>query len=150
MQKVKAQVNDSLTNNLIPIIASTADIVEDGAFATWDETVTYFTQYWVNMTKQFKGISYKVVFNIWNQISGNYKNATQINNLYASVLNGVRAQDTFRILIFSPIIRSHPNNLVKLSLPSDDYTMIEWHYYGSGPSDDPSNKQYWKNGQTKI
>ena len=66
MQKVKAQVNDSLTNNLIPIIASTADIVEDGAFATWDETVTYFTQYWVNMTKQFKGISYKVVFNIWN------------------------------------------------------------------------------------
>lgn len=76
MQQVKAQVNDSLANNLIPIIASTADIIENGYFANWNETVTYFTQYWINMTLQFKGASYKIVFNIWNEISGNYKNAT--------------------------------------------------------------------------
>ncbi|MDZ7935306.1 MAG: cellulase family glycosylhydrolase [Emticicia sp.] len=59
----------------------------------------------------------------------------------------IRQKNPQRIIFISPVLRSAPENLKDLKIPTqhNNFLMAEWHFYASGPDKTNENKK-WTTG----
>ena len=70
-----------------------------------------------------------------------------LNEMYEQTVAEIRKTNPDRIIMISPRLRSDPNYLSELKIPSahNGYIMAEWHFYASGP-DKTNEKKLWTTG----
>lgn len=71
----------------------------------------------------------------------------RLNQLYEQTVDAIRESNPYRIIMIAPRLRSDPNYLSELVIPSkhNGYIMAEWHFYASGP-DKTNEKKKWTDG----
>lgn len=127
-------VNDCLSNDIIPIVAYQADTFKNDPSA---ENMELVVQWWSAVAQRFKGYSHKLSFDLLiectNQLN---KEPDTLNEMFERVTGEIRKSNPDRIIIISPVVRSSPENLALLKIPTqhNDYIMAEWHFYAAGPS----------------
>ena len=137
-----------LKHNLIPIIAYTADSVEDEATEEDKQTMI---NWWRVVTQHYKNYSHKISFDLFLEIDAKSplckNDGILLNEWYNELIPAIRKIDSTRILFLSPIKRADPRYLNTLVIPdtTDKYIMIQWHFYASGPSKTVERK-LWTTG----
>ncbi|ANQ48994.1 glycoside hydrolase family 5 protein [Flammeovirga sp. MY04] len=138
-------INDCLEVGLTPIIAYHAYEFCDNA----DETSLQKTiDWWGTIAKHGLNYSYLVSFDLIIEVSKKLnKEPDLLNEFYERTVTRIRATNPYRIIFISPVVRSAPEKLHLLKIPSDhnDYLMAEFHFYASGPEKKNPNR-LWTNG----
>ena len=138
-------VDDCLKNNLIPIIAYTADDFKENPDENNRDNVI---QWWKNVAAYFKDKSPLLSFDIIVEVTDKLnKKPGKLNDLYEKVVNEIRKTNPNRIIFISPVVRSAPEKLSLLKIPTkaNGFLMAEWHFYASGPSK-TNPKKLWTTG----
>ena len=144
LSRLKSVVNDCLKNNLIPIIAFTAEnFKQNPTEANMEKVVSW----WKTVAQTFKGYPYPLSYDIIVEVGENLKDPALLNECYERTVSAIRKIDPYRIIFISPINRSNPYYLNLLKIPQDanGYLMIEWHFYAAGPSK-TNPKSLWTSG----
>ena len=144
LSRLKSVVNDCLKNNLIPIIAFTAEnFKQHPTEANMEKVVSW----WRTVAQTFKGYPYPLSYDIIVEVGENLKDPTLLNECYERTVSAIRKVDPYRIIFISPIKRSNPYYLNLLKIPQDanGYLMVEWHFYAAGPSK-TNPKSLWTSG----
>lgn len=138
-------VNDCLAENLIPIIAYQG--AEFKGKPT-EENLDKIVKWWKTVANYFKSKSHKVSFDLLIEVTEALNKEPEIlNQLYEKTVAEIRKTNPTRIIFISPIVRSAPEHLKDLKIPTqhNNYLMAEWHFYASGP--DKSNEvKKWTTG----
>ena len=134
-------VNDCLNNDMIPIIAYQADDFKNNPT---QENMDKVTDWWKKVAERFEGYSYKLSYDLLIECTDTLnKQPDTLNEMYEQTTTAIRSIDNKRIIIISPIVRSSPENLQYLKIPTlhNNYLMAEWHFYAAGPSKINENKK---------
>jgi len=141
IQHLKKVINDSLAAGLIPVLAYQAkDFKENPSQENLEETV----RWWTTAAENFAGFSPKLSFDLIIEVTDNLNKEPEIlNNFYEKAVSEIRKTNPQRIIFISPVVRSAPENLEKLKIPSQakGFLMVEWHFYASGPDKKKSQKE---------
>ncbi|XP_002167033.3 uncharacterized protein LOC100206989 isoform X1 [Hydra vulgaris] len=122
-----------LSSNVIPVIAFQAEF-----FKLWptDINLDLVVNWWSQIAERYQSMSLKLSFDIIIEVTDELNNKNDmLNKLYSKVVPIIRNTNPNRIIFISPRVRSEPEKLVDLVIPTPrDYLMVEWHFYASGPS----------------
>ncbi len=134
-------IDDSLEEGLIPVLACVAKrFKEDPSEGRMRELVDW----WATIARRYENRSYLLSYDLIVEPSANIRVET-LNEFYRRALAAIREVDPHRIVFLAPAHRSDPLYLDSLWIPRDDYVMVEWHFYASGPSkSDP--RKLWTTG----
>ena len=138
-------VDDCLKNNLIPIIAYTADDFKENPNESNRDNVI---QWWKTVAAYFKDKSPLLSFDIIVEVTDKLnREPGKLNDLYERVVSEIRKTNPNRIIFISPVVRSAPEklNLLKIPTKANGFLMAEWHFYASGPSK-TNPKKLWTTG----
>jgi hypothetical protein len=138
-------IDACLAENLIPIIA-----YQGAAFKgkPTEQNLDKIAQWWITVAYYFKNKSYKVSFDLLIEVTEALnKEPEMLNKLYEKTVIEIRKTNPNRIIFISPIVRSAPEYLKVLRIPSkhNNYLMAEWHFYASGPDKTNAVKK-WTTG----
>lgn len=139
------QINDCLTNNIVPIIAYQADELKNNPS---DKNLNKVVNWWSKVSEHYKDYSYLLSFDLIIEVTDALnKEPERLNEIYESIVNEIRKSNPNRILMISPRVRSNPAYLNELKIPTkhNGYLMAEWHFYASGPSKNNKEK-LWTTG----
>lgn len=128
------QIKDCLNNNIVPIIAYQADELKNDPS---DKNLKKVVKWWGEVSEHYKDYSYLLSFDLIIEVTDALKNEPErLNEIYEELVTEIRRTNPNRILIISPRIRSNPEYLNDLKIPTNHngYLMAEWHFYASGPS----------------
>ncbi len=141
-------IEDCLDVGLIPIIAYSADYFKKNPN---EKTLKEVVLWWKKVSERYKDKSPLLSFDIIIEVTDKLNKEPQIlNELYEKVVTEIRKTNPQRIVFISPRVRSAPEYLSDLVIPSkhNGFLMAEWHFYASGPS--KSNpKKLWTKGTKK-
>ena len=138
-------ITDCISNDIIPIIAYQAD---DFKVMPNSENMNKVISWWTLVSNKFRDFSYKLSFDIMIECSDALNKEPDIlNEMYEHTVSAIRKTNPYRIIFISPVVRSAPENLNLLKIPSEHngYLMAEWHFYASGPSK-TNEKKLWTIG----
>jgi hypothetical protein len=138
-------VKDCLSENLIPIIAYQG--AEFKGKPT-EENLDKIVQWWKKVAEASKKYPAKVSFDLLIEVTEALNKEPEIlNSLYEKAVTEIRKTNPERIIFISPIVRSAPENLKYLKIPSqhNKFLMAEWHFYASGPEKNNPVKK-WTTG----
>jgi hypothetical protein len=138
-------VNDCLSENLIPIIAYQADFFKNDPTT---ENLNKVVDWWGAVATHFKNTSHKLSFDIIIEVTDALNKEPEIlNQLYENAVTEIRKTNSNRIIFISPRMRSDPEYLPELKIPTkhNDFLMVETHFYAAGPSKTNPKKQ-WTTG----
>ncbi len=139
------QITDCLTNGIIPVLAYQAhEFKENPTQQNMDEV----TLWWRAMAEHFRDYSHLLSFDLMIESSDAVNKLPEsLNQLYEQTVSAIRKSSPDRIIMISPRLRSDPNYLHELKIPSahNGYLMAEWHFYASGP-DKSNEKKKWTTG----
>lgn len=139
------QINDCIVNNIVPVIAYQADELKNDPS---DKNLKKVVQWWDKVAKHYKDYPYILSFDLIIEVTDALKkDSERLNEIYEEIVSEIRKTDPKRILMISPRVRSNPEYLDELKIPTDHngYLMAEWHFYASGPS--KTNKEkLWTTG----
>ena len=131
LSQLSTQVNDCLENGVIPIIAYQAkEFKENPTLDNLNKTV----KWWEGIAEHFKNYSDSLSFDILIECTDKLnKNQKMLNLLFENSVAAIRKSNPQRIVFISPIVRSSPENLKYLDIPTkaNGYLMAEWHFYAS-------------------
>ncbi len=146
MRALKVAVDESLKAGLLPVVAySAADFMENPSEKTLEEAVNW----WKKIAEVFKGYPYYLSYDLIIETNKNIKHHNDLlNEFYERVLPVIRKIDPYRIIFVTPNDISNPCYIKYLKFPKDDYIMIQWHFYASGPSK-KNPKKLWTIGTQK-
>jgi Cellulase (glycosyl hydrolase family 5) len=135
-------VKDCLSENLIPIIA-----YHGGAFEKEPtmENLNKSVEWWGTVANFTKKYSHKVSFNLIIEVTDALnKEKDLLNQFYEKAVTEIRKSNQTRIIFISPVMRSAPEYLKDLKIPSkhNNYLMAEWHFYASGPDKINEDKKW--------
>lgn len=134
LNQLDKQIQDCLNNNIIPIIAYQAD---DFKKAPTDKNLNKVVDWWTKVSEHYKSYSYLLSFDLIIEVTDKLnKEPDTLNDAYEKLVSTIRVSNPNRILMISPVVRSNPENLSKLKIPTanNGYLMSEWHFYAAGPS----------------
>ncbi len=133
MQQLKMVVNDCIKAKIFPIITFGATEFRKNPNST---TLKRSLTFWKDVATEFKSYPYAISYDLIIETSGNIsKHGDLLNEFYQKAILEIRNIDKYRIIFITPNDTSNPYSLPKLWYPKNDkYTMIEWHFYASGPS----------------
>lgn len=134
LNSLDTQINDCLKFGLIPIIAYQADEFKNNVS---NENMAKVISWWKTIAERYQNYSPLLSFDIIVEVTDELnKNQEKLNILYEKVVKEIRKSNPTRIIFISPIIRSSPEYLKDLIIPSEanGYLMAEFHFYASGPS----------------
>jgi hypothetical protein len=140
LTQIERVVNDALANNVIPVIAYQAN---DYKLNPNQSNLNKAVDWWRTVAKRFASHSYKLSFNTMIEPSDELNNNLAALNLYhEETTKAIRESNPLRIVFVAPGVRSSPENLQFLQIPSthNDHVMVEWHFYAAGPSKTNANK----------
>jgi hypothetical protein len=153
LQSLKTQIAHCLKYGIKPIVAYQGFYLEESAKSEADAN-QHLVTWWKNMARELRDFPPELSFNVLIEISGTLKqDYAAMNRIYKDVLAAIRESNPTRIVIFPPVNISNPDYLQHLQIPgapNDKFTMAEWHFYAAGPTNDPTNKKYWKDGSTLV
>lgn len=138
-------VNDCLKQNLIPIIAYQGNDFKNNPNK---ENLAKVVEWWKIVSTRYKDysplLSYDLIIEVTDALN---KEPEELNNLYEQVVTEIRKTNPNRILFISPRLRSSPEYLTDLVIPTkhNNYLMVEWHFYAAGPSKS-NKKKLWTIG----
>lgn len=138
-------VNDCLKNDIIPIIAYQGKDFKENPTT---ETLQNVVNWWEAVAKHFKNYNHKLSFDIIIEVTDALNHQGDIlNDLYEKAVSKIRETNPKRIIFISPRVRSAPEYLNELKIPtkSNGFLMAEWHFYASGPSK-TNEKKLWTTG----
>jgi len=143
-EEVKRLVNQSLEAGLIPIIAYQAKSFKDNPT---DKEIKNLIKWWEEVAKTFREypnlIAYDLIIETTDKVK---KHNDKLNEAYKKISKAIREIDDQKIIIVAPNKISNPYELPHLEVPAPHkYTMIEWHFYASGPSQS-NQKKKWTTG----
>lgn len=145
LKQLDNQIQDCLNNNIIPIIAYQAD---DFKNAPTDKNLNKVIDWWTKVSEHYKSYSNLLSFDLIIEVTDELnKKPDTLNEAYEKIVSAIRVHNPNRIIMISPVVRSSPENLSKLKIPSasNGYLMAEWHFYAAGPS--KTNKEkLWTSG----
>jgi hypothetical protein len=127
-------VKDSLKTGLIPVIAYQADAFKDDPT---EENLQQAVLWWKAVGKRLKATSPLVSFDLIVEVTDALnKNQAQLDRFYEIAVRELRKSNPTRVIFISPRLRSAPEYLKDLKIPSkaNGYLAVEWHFYASGPS----------------
>jgi hypothetical protein len=134
LAELDKQVNDCLNNGVIPIIAYQANAFKvtasqaelDKAVQWWDSVASYFR-------KSPPALSFDLIIEVTDAMNDQ---PDLLNEYFEKATAAIRKTNATRILFISPRVRSSPEYLKDLKIPSQagDFIMAEWHFYAAGPS----------------
>ncbi|WP_163444539.1 glycoside hydrolase family 5 protein [Flavobacterium columnare] len=138
-------VNECLANDLIPIIA-----YHGGAFEEIPtmENLDKSVDWWRKVSDHFKNYTHKVSFDLIIEVTDALNKENEMLNLfYEKATTEIRKYNPTRIVMISPRVRSAPEYLKDLKIPTqhNNYLMAEWHFYASGPDKENPLKK-WTSG----
>lgn len=139
------QITDCLKNGIIPVIAYQAHEFKTNPTK---ENMDHVTEWWSQIAEHFKDASHLVAFDLMIESSDAInKLPDTLNEMYEQTVAAIRKTNPDRIIMISPRLRSDPNYLSELKIPSahNGYIMAEWHFYASGP-DKTNEKKLWTTG----
>ena len=139
------QVSDCLSQGIIPVLAYQAHEFKENPNA---ETISHVVDWWTQIAQHFKDASHLVSFDLMIESSDALNKQPEIlNQMYEQTVSAIRKTNPDRIIMISPRLRSDPNYLHELKIPSahNQYLMAEWHFYASGP-DKSNEKKKWTPG----
>lgn len=138
-------VSDCLANGLIPIVAFQAEYFK---LDPSPENVARVAQWWRSVARTFRSTSRRLSFDLLIEATDELNGRPEaLNELFEKATSEIRAEDPTRIVMISPRLRSDPQYLGELKIPTaaGKYLMAEWHFYASGPSRTNPRKS-WTNG----
>ena len=89
---------------------------------------------WNTQNKEDATTSYLLSFDLIIEPSDAInKLPDRLNQLYEQTVDAIRESNPYRIIMIAPRLRSDPNYLSELVIPSkhNGYIMAEWHFYAS-------------------
>jgi hypothetical protein len=138
-------ITDCLTEGLIPIIAYQG--AEFKGKPT-EQNLDKIVKWWITVSEYFRNKSQKVSFDLLIEVTEALnKEPEMLNQLYEKTVAEIRKTNPTRIIFISPIVRSAPEHLKDLKIPTkhNNYLMAEWHFYASGP-DKTNEVKKWTTG----
>ena len=138
-------VNDCLSEGIIPIIAYQGNNFKINPTT---KNLEKIVNWWSAIASNFKEASPKVSFDILIEVTKALnKEPQKLNLLYEKVVSAIRKTNPNRILFISPRLRSNPEYLNDLAIPSkhNNFLLAEWHFYAAGPSK-TNSKKLWITG----
>jgi hypothetical protein len=138
-------VSECLKNNLIPIIAYHGGEFEESPTI---DNLNDSVKWWDTVAKYFKNKTHKISFDLIIEVTDALnKEKDMLNVFYEKAVSTIRKSNPNRIIFISPVLRSAPENLKYLKIPTEhnNYLMAEWHFYASGPDKTNENKK-WTTG----
>ena len=142
------QIKDCLDNNIIPIIAYQADELKNDPS---DKNLKKVVKWWGKTAEHYKDYPYLLSFDLIIEVTDALnKEPERLNEIYEEIVSEVRKTNSKRILMISPRVRSNPEYLNDLKIPTNHngYLMAEWHFYASSPSK-TNNEKLWTTGNDK-
>jgi hypothetical protein len=138
-------VKECLANNLIPIIAyHGGQFEEKPTMENLDKSV----EWWNIVANYFKNQTHKLSFDLIIEVTDALNKEKDVLNIfYEKAVTAIRKTNPTRIIFISPVVRSAPEYLKDLKIPSqhNNFLMAEWHFYASGPDKQNENKK-WTTG----
>lgn len=141
-------VNDCVRNGLIPIIAYQADYFKKSPD---ERNMAKAIAWWRTVAEHTKHYPAVVSFDLIIEVTDALNNQPDIlNRFYERAVTEIRKTNPTRIIFISPRVRSAPEYLADLAIPSahNNHLMAEWHFYASGPDKKNPNK-LWTRGTPK-
>ncbi len=138
-------IKDCLNQGLIPIIAYQAKKFKENPS---QQNLNNVVDWWAKVSDRYKSYSYLLSFDIIIEVTSKLNKKPQIlNKLYEKVVSVIRQKNPQRIIFISPVLRSAPEHLKDLKIPSqaNGFLMVEWHFYAAGPSK-TNPKKLWTTG----
>lgn len=138
-------VNDCLSSGLIPVVAYQANAFKE---VSSDANLNKAVEWWKTVSERYKNTSELLSFDLIIEVTDELNNQpTTLNKFFEKAVSEIRATNPYRIIFISPIVRSDPEYLNLLTVPSkgNGYLMAEWHFYASGPSKSNA-KKLWTTG----
>jgi hypothetical protein len=142
---LEKQVNDCLKNGLIPVVAFQANFFKENPS---DVNLQTAVAWWKAVAERFRNTSHLLSFDLIIEVTDALNNnQPQLNKYFEAAVTEIRKTNPTRILFISPRVRSEPENLNELKIPTkaNGYLMAEWHFYAAGPSKINPRKQ-WTTG----
>lgn len=135
-------IQDCLAEGLIAIIAyHGGEFEEKPTLANLNRSVAW----WRKVADFAKSYSHKVSFDLIVEVTDALnKEKDLLNQFYEAAVTEIRKTNPTRIIFISPVLRSAPEYLKDLVIPSahNHYLMAEWHFYASGPDKTNENKKW--------
>jgi hypothetical protein len=128
-------VKDCIDNDLIPVVAFQADTLKNFPFTPGN--LEKAVNWWKAIAEKLKDYPAKLSFDLMVECSDSLNNyPNRLNEYHEKAVAEIRKTNPKRIIIISPVVRSAPENLSLLVIPTqhNNYLMAEWHLYASGPS----------------
>lgn len=144
-KQLDKQIQDCLDNNIVPIIAYQADEFKK---SPTDKNLNKAVDWWTKVSEHYRSYSYLLSFDLIIEVTDELsKEPDKLNEIYEKLVSAIRINNPNRILMISPIVRSNPENLSKLKIPTanNGYLIAEWHFYAAGPSK-TSKEKLWTSG----
>ena len=138
-------VTDCLAAGLIPVIAYQG---ADFKAAPAADNLNGVVDWWVAVANRFKDYSHRLSFDLLIEVTEALnRQPDMLNQLYERTVTAIRPSNPTRIIFISPVLRSAPERLNDLKIPTahGGYVMAEWHFYASGPDRNRESKK-WTTG----
>lgn len=142
---LKRQITDCLNHGIIPILAYQADAFKKQPN---QETMQGVVNWWRTMATYFQSTSHLLAFDLMIECTEELnKHPDILNQMIEQTVTAIRETNPDRIIMMSPRVRSAPEYLSELQVPTkgNGYMMAEWHFYASGPSK-TNPKKLWTTG----
>jgi hypothetical protein len=145
LKQIDKVVIDCLNEDLIPVIAyQGADFKGDPTEGNLNEIVLW----WRKVAEHCKDYPAKVSFDLLIECTEALNDEPEmLNQLFEKAVTEIRQTNPTRIIFISPRVRSSPEYLNDLKIPTahNNFLMCEWHFYASGP-DKTNEKKKWTTG----
>ncbi len=141
-------ISDCLDVGLIPILAYKANYFKE---EPTKENLEKVVRWWRVISERYKNyppfLSFDLIIEVTSKLN---KRPDILNKFYEKAVAKIRKTNPERIIFISPVVRSSPEHLKDLVIPSkaNGYLMAEWHFYASGPSK-TNPKKLWTKGTEK-
>jgi Cellulase (glycosyl hydrolase family 5) len=145
IKQTERVVQDCLANGLIPVIAYHGGLFEEQPTL---ENLQKSVDWWTTVSSYFKDYSHQLSFDLIIEVTDALnKDKDILNTFYEKAVTSIRATNPTRIIFISPVVRSSPENLQFLNIPTqaNGYLMAEWHFYAAGP-DKVNTLKKWATG----
>lgn len=128
-------VKDCIDNDLIPVVAFQADTLKNYPFTPGN--LEDAVNWWKAIAERLKNYPPKLSFDLMVECSDSLNNyPAKLNEYFEKAVTEIRKTNPNRIIVISPVVRSSPENLSLLSIPTkhNNRLIAEWHFYAAGPS----------------
>lgn len=145
LDTIEKQIDDCLKVGLIPVVAYQADAFKNKPNS---DELKKAANWWGQVAGRLKDkspfLSFDLIIEVTDALN---KDQAALNQYFEEATAQIRKTNPQRIIFVSPRVRSDPENLKEIQLPSQHQgqIMAEWHFYASGPSKKNSQK-LWTSG----